>query len=299
MSRPCLLTFLLLAASAPSAASACAPCESGDPTLSVMGAATPYAGRVRAGSLLRVGWQTETSEGRTTQRTQADLSLALAVSPLDWLTLAVDAPLTLVDVTRADLSASTTLGPGDVTFRARALLLRDRRWQPEHRLFVTLGMRAPTSVDQTDALGALLPYDAQTGSGAAAPLAGVSYGFSGEWSSLLLRGQVHWPVARRYGLTPGPSAQLVAAPQFSVTPWLALRGAVGLRVDAPARIDGQAALDGAVTFSATPQVLLRPESDWLIRVGAQLPLVQTHANVGLTEGAAVFVGVSADLGGAS
>ena len=222
--RASLAALTLALAFVPARALACVTCGAGDPTLTVMGAEPPLAGRVRASLGVATLWdrvgETRLVEGR------ADLSISYA--PADWVTLSATLPPLLRDLRDAQRARYTTLGPGDGEVRARFLWLRDRAFAPSHVFGPSVGLRVPTSLDHADARG-LLPVDAQSGAGALAPLLGLQYGhFADPWA-LFASATVSLPFAGRYADTPGPSLSTTVAGQYRFDRAFTLRAAIDTR----------------------------------------------------------------------
>jgi len=268
--RASLAALTLALAFVPARALACVTCGAGDPTLTVMGAEPPLAGRVRASLGVATLWdrvgETRLVEGR------ADLSISYA--PADWVTLSATLPLLLRDLRDAQRARYTTLGPGDGEVRARFLWLRDRAFAPSHVFGPSVGLRVPTSLDHADARG-LLPVDAQSGAGALAPLLGLQYGhFADPWV-LFASATVSLPFAGRYADTPGPSLSTTVAGQHRFDRAFTLRAAIDTRLDAPATIGGvrDPRSDHFAVF-LSPELLWAPTTDWTVQLGVRVPVAQ-------------------------
>src|SRR5262249_28399770 len=152
-----------LTALAPRLALACASCGCGDPTLTVMGSETPFAGRIRASLEARTADAVvgAGADREVTRDSRVDLGFSSA--PLDRLVLAAGLPLVMRSTQAADLPGESAIGPGDLELSARFVLLRDRPLAPRHLLSVVAGAGLPTGL-QTGGM------DVTPGSGAFVPL---------------------------------------------------------------------------------------------------------------------------------
>lgn len=257
-----------------------------------MGAEQPFAGRLRFSSELRYHWDrvgdVETHE--------AQLAVAGSWSPTDWLTLSASMPLVVRDVRFANLSRATVVGPGDADVRGRAVLLKDRPFAPSHMLGLSAGVKLPTSVDQLGPGGALLPYDAQTGSGTVDPLAGLFYAhFADPWS-VFASASVALPLAPRFIEAPGPSLRTSLAVQYRADDWITVRGAIDTRLDAPARVgEGTDPSTDQLVVFLSPDLLWSPRTDMTLVLGLRVPLVQITERA-RAEGLYVIGSVVVDVG---
>lgn len=289
-------TLVLLTALAPTRALACATCGCGDPTLTTMGAEPPFAGRLRMSARLRYRWDSlGAGESTRTELHEGVLALGASWAPTDWLVVSGEAPLVLRDVRWANLARTVTLGPGDAEIRARAVVLRDRRFAPSHLLGVQAGVKLPTSLDQVGADGRRLPMHAQTGTGTVDPLAGLFYAhFADPWA-LFGTATVALPISGRFEEAPGPSLRATAALQYRLNRWITLRGGVDVRWDAPARVGERTDPDTEhVTLFLSPDVLWAPVSDLVLSLGLRAPVAQ-HSGLGRTEGLYVVTSMVVDV----
>lgn len=283
------LALSLAVALAPAPASACVTCGAGDPTLTVMGAEPPLAGRGRVSLGVSALWDrvgdVSLAEGRA--------DLALSVAPTDWLTLSASTPLVLRAVSEGPHGRFLTVGPGDTEVRARVVWLRDRAWAPSHVFGPTLGVRAPTSLDHADGQG-LLPVDAQSGSGAFAAMPGLQYAWLVDPWSVFVSATVTLPFAGRYADTPGPSFATTTAAQYRFDRALTVRAAVDTRLDAPATLAGRTdPRSDHFSLFVSPELLWSPAGDWILQLGVRVPVLQVSEQ-GREEGWTVRAALTVD-----
>lgn len=270
-----VLALSLLLSLGPAEARACASCGYGDPTLTVLGAEQPFAGRLRFATELRYRWDELGDHGEGVELHEVQLMATSAWAPSDWLVLSAGMPLVVRHVRFANLAHVTVVGPGDAELRARAVLLRDRAFAPEHTLGVSAGVELPTSIDQLGPDGTLLPYEAQTGTGTLDALLGLVYAhFADPWS-LFTSMTVVLPTIARYDEAPGPSLRSTFAVQYRADRHVTMRGGVDLRWDAPARIAERTdpTTDQLVVFLA-PDLLWSPVTDVTLVLGLRVPVLQ-------------------------
>lgn len=294
MARAFLAGALLLLA-APSAARACATCGCGDPTLTVMGAEQPYAGRVRLFSQLRYRWDSVGEGDSRAALHEGQLDLGVSWAPDDRVILSATMPLVLRAVSWPNLGHAVTAGPGDLELRSRIVLLRDRAFAPSHLLGAHVGVKLPTAIDQVRTDGTRLPVDAQSGSGTVDPLLGLFYAhFADPWS-VFASAVVAIPVAGRYDEAPGPSLRASVAVQYRLDRHVTFRAATDVRWDAPARVGERTdpATDQAVLF-VSPDVLWSPMDDLVLVLGVRIPTVQVSQQ-GREEGLYFQLGAVVDL----
>ncbi|MCB9594143.1 MAG: transporter [Sandaracinaceae bacterium] len=290
-----VMTSLALAAT-PGRASACATCGCGDPTRTTMGTGQPYAGRLRLGANLRYRWDDVGDEGvdRATVH-EVRLDLAAAYAPTDWLIVAASLPVLYRDVGWVNGGHASTVSPGELELRARVVLLRDRAFAPRHLLGVALGLKLPTGIDQVTPGGTLLPIEAQPGSGTWDGIGGLFYTHLADPWAVFATAQVTVGWAGRYDESPGPSLRGGLALQYRFDANVTVRGGVDARWDAPATIEGQTDPSTEhVTLFASPDFLWSPEDDWLLTVGARIPVAQLSGQ-GRAEGWYFLVSAVVDL----
>lgn len=127
-------------------AMACAACSCGDPTLVVMGAEQPFAGRLRmalqlSGRTLSLGDPLDGGEDLAEQ--QAGLAASYALRR--WLTVSAALPVLRRTWTAADGHEDVVTGLGDGELRVKLLAWRDRSFAPRHLLALQAGALIPLS----------------------------------------------------------------------------------------------------------------------------------------------------------
>lgn len=277
MKVPILLPSLLLAAAGllcPREARACAVCSCGDPTLTTMGAEQPFDGRLRAATEARYRVDAiGTPDVDQLLLREVKTDLALSWSPDRRVTVALSAPLLWREVTTVNLSRTQVWGLGDVEARARWLVYRDRDFAPRTLVAVSGGLQAPTApLAEVD--GVALPAAAQPGTGAFAPLVGVSAARFDDPRSVYASATVWWPLPSDRALQPGPSLRLTGAGQVQPRNDLGVRVGLDGRLDAVALEGGVVEEDsgGFVAF-LTGDLLYSPAEDVVVRLGGAVPVV--------------------------
>lgn len=296
MRRPLPALVLAVLTLAPRPAAACATCGCGDPTLTVMGAEQPFAGRVRLAARLRYRWDTiGTADAERATVHEGVLGIGASWAPTDRLVLSAEMPAVVRHVRWPHLAEAVTVGTGEAELRGRAVLLRDRAFAPSHLLGVAAGVKLPTSIDQTGADGQRLPVEAQGGTGTVDPIAGLFYTHLADPWAFFTSATVRWPLAPRFDEAPGPSVRATAALQRRLDRHVTLRGAVDVRVDAPGSVDGRTdpRSDHFALF-LSPDLLWSPATDLVVTVGVRVPVLQISEQ-GRAEGLYAVTSVVVDL----
>lgn len=294
MLRSLALPFAILVLVAPAAARACATCGCGDPTLTAVGVEQPFAGRVRVSLALS---HLSYAEGRGLARVEVHdqrATLGVSLSPNEWLTLSVFAPLVWREVAHASLAHETTLGSGDPELRARFVLFRDRAFAPEHLLSAQLGARLPTPTRLHDGRGNLLPLDAQTGTGSFDPMVGLTWSWFAAELSMHTSALLTVATEGTGGWRNGPSVRLAWQGQWQPLPELALVLGLDARIDADPALAGAPQAGGGAVVFASPGVLIAPGGDWLLWLVARLPFVNALSGE-RSDGPIVELGMAVDV----
>jgi len=264
----------------PERALACATCGCGDPTLTVMGAEQPFAGRLRFG-LQTIGWTLDAGTPSVDRLSAAELrlDLSLAYAPLPWLFVSATMPFQAKQVTDVSLSRESAVGPGDLDLRAKAYLFRDRDFGAHHLVAGILGVALPTSPALRDREGVPLSHDAHLGTGSVAPLAGLSY--SAFFDPLSLYASVTGALSTPGfgGIRPGAQVRSTLAGQYQLSTTWGLRLAVDGRWEGAAQEpDGTQDLFGAgLLVYASPDVIFSPVTDLVLQLGVRVPFLALTA----------------------
>ncbi len=241
-------------------ASACGTCGVGDPTLTIVGFEQPKSQRVRTSATVRhrndrIG-EAQIDELRLAEQR---MELAGAYSPSDRWTLSLMMPLVHRLVSAVNLAEADIWAPGDLEFRARAVIWRDRKFAPRHLVSLIGGLEFPTSSIERDAEGVPLPLEFQAGTGSWDPIAGASYTmFSDPWS-----------------LYVSSSFRQTALGQFQPWRFLAFQLGVEFRIDQPGYIAGvrDPNTGGHITYGTFGLVGL-PHDKVLLHFTAAVPMIQ-------------------------
>jgi hypothetical protein len=267
---------------------ACAPCNCGDSTLTVVGIEQAYKNRVRLALDERLDTHEMGDARSQTLRTQ----LALAWSPLDRLTLAVSLPW--IDTWIAE--GPSVHGLGDLELVGRATLWRNRRFAPEHVLWLTTILKTPTGPRVSDPDGYPVPEDDQPGSGSWDPGAALSYGWFGGLTSVFLSATGRGTTPNDRGYRRG--ALFSGAASIQVQPWKWFATSLGADViwrEHDTLKSGAAAPDtGGTTLRVLTSLLFSPHSNVLLRLGVAIPFAQV-ANGRQSEGPQILLSMAWDI----
>lgn len=276
LSRSLVVALVGMIMAQPSRGLACASCSCGDPTLTVMGAEQPFAGRLRASLEARYRGDAMGEPG-VTEVTLRELrtDLALAYAPTRNLQLSLTAPLLLRQATYVNLGQDRVTSLGDVELRARTLLFRDRNFAPRHLVELRAGLKVPTAPQLHNDQDQALSSNVQPGTGSFDPLLGLSYAhFRAPWSGYVsLIGAL--PLGGYDGMTPGASLKSTLAVQYQPLNLLSFRAGLDSRLDGVSTQHGLAEPDtgGFISF-ATAGLLLSPTQDLVVHAGVAWPVVQ-------------------------
>jgi hypothetical protein len=257
-------------------ASACGTCAVGDPTLTIVGMEQPKANRVRTSATVRhrndrIG-EPQVDELRLSEQR---MELAGAYSPTDRVTLSMMMPLVHRLVTAVNLAEADIWAPGDLEFRARGVIWRDREFAPRHLVGLIGGLEFPTSSVETDTEGVPLPLEFQAGTGSWDPIAGASYTmFSDPWSVYVSSVGI-FPTKGIADTQVGISFRQTAIGQFQPWKFLAFQLGAEFRIDQPGYIAGvrDPNTGGHITYGTVGLVAL-PHAKFLIHATAAIPMVQ-------------------------
>jgi hypothetical protein len=275
---------------------ACAVCACGDPTLTVMGAEQPFAGRLRVSGELqhrsdRIG---EAGVDQVYLREQS-LNLGFSWAPTDRWQLSLVLPLGHRLAEDVSLAETQIWSTGDLDTRARFVAWKKAKGQGSALLGLSGGLRWPTAPLNLGADGRALPMSAQLGTGSVT-------GALGLWGLRTWRPWSLFGSSTLYASAPGifpshagPSLRTSLLGQWQPETKLGFRFGEELRVDAPATEDGHPEPDtgGWISFT-TLDLLWSPAMDLVVRAGIAVPTVQAlrgHHEEGLV----LNLGVAVDL----
>jgi hypothetical protein len=256
--------------------SACGTCSVGDPTLTVVGFEQPKANRVRTSAALRhrndsIG---ENDVDKLTLSEQR-MELAGAYSPTDRINFSLMMPLVHRLITEVNLAEASIWAPGDLDFRARGVIWRDRKFAPRHLVSLIGGLEFPTSTIEYDEDGVPLPLEFQAGTGSWDPIAGASYGlFMDPWS-LFVSSIAIFPTRGIADTKASNSFRQTAIGQYQPWSFLAFQLGAEFRIDGPGYIgDVRDPNTGGQILYGTLGILGLPHQDVMIHATAALPMLQ-------------------------
>jgi hypothetical protein len=258
-----LLTALITACASMREAAACAVCQSGAPAAAQLPAAgaLTFVLDARAGASavahLRVDERRFdlAASYQITARFGAEAAL-----PLLWRTVSAAGP------------GTEAVSLGDAETRVRYLAHRS----PSFSLSLFGGAKWPSAPVGTDAAGAPLPSALQPGCSSIAPLAGASATWLFEEWVISGVGQILLPFSIRDAPHPGDSIRLAASAERELTPWLATRAALTLRLETGGNLGADTPdpnSGGAVLYVSTGMVL-RPVKRFSASADVAFPVVQ-------------------------
>ena len=254
-------------------ASACGTCSVGDPTLTVVGFEQPKANRVRTSAALRhrsdsIG---ETEVDQLTLSEQR-MELAGAYSPTDRFSLSLMMPLVHRLITEVNLAEANIWAPGDLDFRMRGVIWRDRKFAPRHLIG---GLEFPTSSIEYDQNGVPLPLEFQAGTGSWDPIVGASYTmFSDPWS-VYVSSIAIFPTTGIADTQASKSFRQTVLGQYQPWKFLAFQVGAEFRIDGPGYVAGvrDPNTGGHITYGTLGIVGL-PHEKIMVHATAALPIVQ-------------------------
>ncbi len=299
MIRVAVLTFgvAIAVTAGPGEARACATCQCGDPTLSVMGAAKPFDGRLRvsADALHRtdaIGEPDVSSLELQEQRLELGVSYALR----EWLVLSARLPLVRIDVEHYNLARDTVLHVADLELRGKVYVWQDRNWSPRHLVGITAGVELPTGPHIDAPAGAMVDrLETQPGSGSFDFLGGASYAYFRHPYSLYASATAYVATRGYDDTRAGPSLRTTVAGQYQPGTAIAYRFGIDARFDGRTREadDMEPDTGGFIAF-ASPEIVYQVETDLLLRAAVRIPIY--NALYGFhDEGPIVSAGVTYDL----
>lgn len=271
----CLASALLVPLTTPLQTRACTTCGTGSGALIPAGQGLPYSGRARLFAELQGRGERVDETGRN-QRTLEELQLTLGVAyaPTDRLWLSAQLPILLSRGRWENLDRYTTVGPGDLELQARYLLFRDRAFSPHHLFGISGGVQLPTAPVHHSAQGTILPLAVQSGTASLDGSAGAFYVFLAEPWSFFANLNVRAPVWSRHAELPGPTVEAQLTGQLQLNENWSLRVGVVAFGRGPQRENGRRDRNGEVfALYGTPALLWAPSADWLLLIGARIPVM--------------------------
>lgn len=280
----------------PAEALACGTCAVGDPTLTVVGMEQPMSHRMRTSGTVRYrNDRIGLAEVDEMLLSEQRMELAGAYSPTDRWTLSLMMPLVHRLVTAVNLAEADIWAPGDLEFRTRAVIWRDRKFAPRHLVSLVGGLEFPTGSVERDAQGVPLPLEFQAGTGSWDPIAGASYAmFSNPWSVYVSSIGIY-PTKGTADTKVGISFRQTALGQLQPWNFLAFQLGVELRVDQPSYI-GEVRdpnTGGHITYGSLG-VIGMPHDKILLHLTLAVPMIQ-RLDGEHREGLAITAGLVYDI----
>ncbi len=267
------LAIALLLLTASRSAWACAICNCGDPTITMIGQERPYRNRVRLALDNRVQAFSQGAGVLRRDLTVFQETLQGSWAPHDRLLLGILLPW----LVRADRAADTVIGLSDLEVSGRVVLFRDRRFASQHLISATVGVKTPTGPRRRDARGYFLPDDEQPGSGSWDPYVGLSYAAfpSDKWSTYLTA-QGRYATANLQRHQRGSAVSVIASAQYQPAMRVGLQ--LGLEVlwrDAD-RLPSRAQVPdtGGTVLRFWPGLVLAPGGGVLVRAAVGVPVFE-------------------------
>jgi hypothetical protein len=259
-----------------SPARACASCNCGDSTLTATGVEKPYRNRMRLALEERLDDHQRGAGPAALRMLTLRSQLAASWSPHDRVTWVAALPWLTQFNTPNGAATQTLNGLGDLESSLRVVAYRDRKFAPEHLLWLGAGLKMPTGPRIMGDNGYPVSDDDQPGSGSWDPFFGATYGWFGGLTSVFLSAsyRVTTPGPRGYrrGQTVG------AAAWVQIQPWwwgAATVGLDGAWTDAATLPNGMPSPDtGGTVGRITAALLASPRQDLLIRLAVAVPAVQ-------------------------
>ena len=271
-----VITALLLPSWIAADAAACGTCSVGDPTLTIVGMEQPKANRVRTSATIRHR-NDSIGESQVDELTLSEqrMELAGAYSPHDRITLSLMMPLVHRLITEVNLAEASIWAPGDLDFRARGVVWRDRKFAPRHLISLIGGLEFPTSTIEYDLNGDPLPLEFQAGTGSWDPIAGASYSmFMDPWS-LYVASVAIFPTKGIGDTQAGYTFRNTLLGQYQPWKFLAFQLGAEFRFDGPGYIAGvrDPNTGGHITYG-TFGIVGMPHEKVLIHATGAVPMVQ-------------------------
>ena len=297
MLRPAVTVFatlapLLLAKSA----FACATCNCGDPTLTLMGNEKSFEGRLRVSVEERLRTERDGTRGLDEQHIGESRSLLGAwYAPTSRWSVAGFLPLVYRRVTNFGASPVGVVGLGDLELQAKAIVFRDREFASRHVLSLIAGLGLPTASRTRGSDGKFLDVDFQPGFGSFIPNAGGSYGFYRYPWSVYAATRVYFPTVGWDSFLPGLSSTSELSFQYQPQPWLGLLlGIEGKLAGFDRTGEQRDPSSGGFAGYVLAGAIFSPTTDLLLHLSVRVPALN-FLNGNRSEGPMLSAGVVYDF----
>jgi len=290
--NPVLLIAGLLAAPV---VMACSTCMVGDPTLSLMGAEKPYAGRLRW-SLDYLSRSEELGiDGFNKKNIEEDrISLNLAYAPTSRLMFGLNIPYAHRHLQSYNLTDEEVTELGDVTITVKNFV-QEKDFLQKHMYGLIGSIKLPTGAEQYDSTGQPLDFDVQVGQGAVV-------GGIGGWYALYNYPYMFYTSASYYVASEGYqnfqagnalvfNATAQYASQHHLAYYLGLEGRDSEK-DAFSGVDDDDS-GGTIVFLA-PGIIYTIKQDLLLNTSVKFPAIDA-LNGNHEEGTIFTIGVTYDF----
>lgn len=277
--RLAVLAAAALAGSAyPSTVLGCASCACGDPTLTVMGTAKPFGGRLRIGAEARLRWLASGVPGfDRIEVSEQRLALETVWAPVSELFLSIRVPLVRRRIQLPDFSTATLAHVGDVEASGKWFVHQDRAFDPRWLVALEAGLEMPTAPSQAEVEGRPLGFEAQLGSGSWDPFLGASSAWFFRPLSVYTSVRGILPTEGRFGTEgararPGSAFLASVVAQADAGADLAVRAGLDLRLEAPFEEGGEVdPHSGGEALFFTPELLFGGIPELVLRLAISFP----------------------------
>lgn len=285
-----------LALSVTPSAWACATCQCGDYTLTLMGVEKSFEGRLRFG-LDYLSREEDQGSGLNRETiTEDSVILGASYSFTRDFSVAVRVPYTRKESNAANLGHEQAEGLGDTDLLAKLTLGSAGETAVRHLWGVQAGLRVPTSSEQKTDAGVAVSTDAQPGTGTWAPSVGAWYSYFRYPQMLSISLVGTNPDGSGYqGLNPGQALLATLTGQYALTQDWSVQLGLENRWAARNRFYGTADDNsGGQASFIVPGLLWSPATDVLVHLAGQIPLID-HLNGVQKERGDIRVGIAFDF----
>jgi hypothetical protein len=274
---------------------ACATCQCGDYTLTLMGFEKAFSGRTR----VAFDWMDREEEqgsgaGRRTLRDDSWFASASYAFTPD-LSVGLRVPFTRKTADDATLARDEATGLGDADLVVKYALGQVGEATARHIWGVQGALRTPTSSERKDDAGTPVDIDAQPGTGAWAPGLGAWYGYFRYPAMVYASVLASNPGPGYQGLNGGAALVATLTTQRALTQDFSLQLGLEARYARRNRFFGVDDPDsGGTAGFLAPGVVWSPAMDWILHLSAQIP-VWRNLNGEQHERGDIRLGVAFDL----